>query len=132
MKVSSRLFVSPARAIALIAAVTIAIIILFTANITITNAQQQPPPTSEQPAVTQQNPTLVQSTRDSFRVQVPEGWVTHDMKNTGFTLLAEVFQGYGILAQLCPEEQQQAQALPNVGSSGTYRSSSCQQAREEE
>src|SRR5215218_806134 len=129
MKVSSRLFVSPARAIALIAAATIAIILLA-ANITITNAQQQPPPTSEQPAVTQQNPTLVQSTRDSFRVRMPEGWVIHDMKNTGFILVAEVLQGYGILAQLCPQEQQQA-ASTNVGSGGGTYSSSCQQAREE-
>jgi PKD repeat protein len=129
MRVSSRLLLPPAMAIAQIAAAIA--IILLAADITITNAQQQqPPPTSQQAAVTQQNPTLVQSTRDSFRVRMPEGWVIHDMKNTGFTLVAEVLQGYGILAQLCPQEQQQA-ASTNVGSGGGTYSSSCQQAREE-
>jgi PKD repeat protein len=125
MRVSSRLLLSPAMAIALIAA-AIAIILLAT-NITITNAQQQLP--TSQSAVTQ-NPTLFQSTKDSFRVLVPEGWVIQNVDNTGFALLSEVLQGYGILAQLCPQEEQQQAALTNVGSGGTYRSS-CQQAREE-
>ncbi len=105
---------SPATALALTAAV--AIVILFTANnVTITNAQQpqQPQPTS-QPAVTQnRTSSIFQSTEDGFRVQVPDGWVIHDMKNTGFSLLTEVLQGYGVLAQLCPEEQQQT--VRNVG-----------------
>jgi PKD repeat protein len=123
MRVSSRLLLSPVIAIAPTAA-TVAII-LFTVNVIVINAQQLP--TSQQPAVTQ-NPTLFQSARDNFRLRVPEGWEIHDIKNTGFTLLTEVLQGYGILAQLCPQGQQQAAS--NVGSGGTY-SSSCQQAGEE-
>jgi PKD repeat protein len=124
MRVSPWLLLSPAMAIALtVAAIAI---ILLAPDIIITNAQQQLP--TSQPAVTQ-NAALFQSRGDSFRVQVPKGWVIHDMNNTGFTLLAEVLQGYGILAQLCPQQQQQA-ALANVDSGGTY-SSSCQQAQEE-
>nr|MDQ3968676.1 hypothetical protein [Thermoproteota archaeon] len=75
--------------------------------------------------------SLFESTLDSFRVQVPEGWVIQDVNNTGFILAAEVTEGYGILAQLCPadgggggeEERQQQQqgAFTNVSSG------SCQQ-----
>src|SRR5215204_366833 len=126
MTVSSRLLVSPVKAIALTAAVVVAIaIILLAPNITITNAQQQPP--TSQPSVTQ-SPTLL-SAKDSFRVQLPEGWLIQDVNNTGFTLAAEVLQGYGILAELCPQEQEQS-VLRNVGGSNAYIGS-CQQAREE-
>jgi hypothetical protein len=116
MRLSLPLMVSPAMAIGLTAAIAI---ILFAANFTITNAQQQQ--LTSQPAATL-NGTTFQSIEDGFRVQVPQGWVVHDMENTGFTLLEEVMQGYGILAQLCPEEQQQ-QTLRNVGGS---TSSSCE------
>jgi PKD repeat protein len=123
MGVSYESLVSPALKISL-AAVAIAIILLA-ADITITNAQQQL--TSQQAAITQ-NPTLFQSARDSFRVQVPQGWVIHDVNNTGFILAAEMLEGYGILAQLCPEGQQAA--FSNVSSGGT-NNRSCQQARDE-
>jgi PKD repeat protein len=123
MRVSSRLLVSPAMAIAL-AAPVIAFIFLAP-NFTITSAQQQLP--TSQPSVTQ-NPTLL-SAKDSFRVQLPEGWVIQDVNNTGFTLAAEVLQGYGILAQLCPQEQ--GQSVPsNISRSSSY-TGSCQHAREE-
>src|SRR5215211_5011926 len=127
MGVSYESLVSPALKISL-AAVAIAIILLA-ANITITNAQQQQL-TSQQAAITQ-NPTLFQSARDSFRVQVPQGWVIHDVKNSGFILAAEVLEGYGILAQLCPEGQQAQQAAFSNVSSGGANNGSCQQAREE-
>ena len=80
-----------------------------------------------QPAAIQ-NTTSFQSTDDGFSVQVPEGWVIHDVDNTGFVLLEEeTTQGYGILAQLCPEEEQQQQpTLPNVDSSDDTFSSSCE------
>jgi hypothetical protein len=80
-----------------------------------------------QPAAIQ-NTTSFQSTDDGFSVQVPEGWVIHDVDNTGFVLLEEeATQGYGILAQLCPEEEQQQQpTLPNVDSSDDTFSSSCE------
>src|SRR5215213_3411886 len=125
MGVSYESLVSPALKISL-AAVAIAIILLA-ADITITNAQQL---TSQQAAITQ-NPTLFQSARDSFRVQVPQGWVIHDVKNSGFILAAEVLEGYGILAQLCPEGQQAQQAAFSNVSSGDANNGSCQQAREE-
>src|SRR5215204_4622417 len=111
MTVSSRLLVSPVKAIALTAAVVVAIaIILLAPNITITNAQQQQQPLiSQPPAVTQNGTTLFQSTEDSFRLQVPEGWIIHDVNNTGSTFSEESTQGYGILAQLCPQEEGQGQ-----------------------
>jgi plastocyanin len=104
---------------------TIASIVFF-GNALIANAQPSQRITS-QPGMPQEEDRTFQSMSDSFSVLVPEGWVIQDMNNTGFTLLAEVLQGYGILAQLCPQEQQQ-QALTNVGN-GTYQGS-CQEAQE--
>jgi PKD repeat protein len=55
---------------------------------------------------------------------VPEGWIIHDVNNTGSTFSEESTQGYGILAQLCPQEEGQGQggaAAPpsnNVSGSG--------------
>jgi PKD repeat protein len=129
MRVSSRLSMSQAKAIALTATVVAIAIILLAANFITTYAQQQQQQQTQtsQPAATQ-SPTLL-SAKDSFRVQLPEGWVIQDMNNTGFTLAAEVLQGYGILAQLCPQEQQQS-SLPSVGGSNRYIGN-CQQAQEE-
>ena len=129
MRVSSRLSMSPAKAIALTATVVAIAIILLAANFITTYAQQQQQQQTQtsQPAATQ-SPTLL-SAKDSFRVQLPEGWVIQDMNNTGFTLAAEVLQGYGILAQLCPQEQQQS-SLPSVEGSSRYIGN-CQQAQEE-
>jgi PKD repeat protein len=120
---------SPAKTIALTATVVAIAIILLAANFITTYAQQQQQQQTQtsQPAATQ-SPTLL-SAKDSFRVQLPEGWVIQDMNNTGFTLAAEVLQGYGILAQLCPQEQQQS-SLPSVGGSNRYIGN-CQQAQEE-
>src|SRR5215204_5205043 len=126
MGVSYESLVSPALKISL-AAVAIAIILLA-ADITISNEQQQL--TGQQAAITQ-NPTLFQSARDSFRVQVPQGWVIHDVNNTGFILATEVLEDYGILAQLCPEGQQAQQAAFSNVSTGGADNRSCQQAREE-
>src|SRR5829696_9345923 len=133
MTVSSRLLVSPAKAIALTAVVIVAIaIILLAPNITITNAQQQQQPLiSQPPAVTQNGTTLFQSTEDSFRLQVPEGWIIHDVNNTGSTLSEESRQGYGILAQLCPQGEEQGgqgAALANnvSGSAGGGNTVHCQ------
>jgi hypothetical protein len=79
--------------------------------------------------------TLFESTNDSFRVQLPEGWVIQDVNNTGSILIQESTQGYGILAQLCPEGgegQQQQQALINVITTTTFSSSSCQQQQQQQ
>jgi PKD repeat protein len=113
--------------IGLTSAVVVAIaIILFAANVTIINAQQL----TNQPSVTQNGTRLFESTEDSFRLQVPEGWVIHDVNNTGSILSEESTQGYGILAQLCPQEQQQRQqaAIPNAGSNSSDTFSSCNQS----
>jgi PKD repeat protein len=123
MGVSPRLSVSPAISIVLTALV-IAVIFLAPNFIT-TSAQQQQ--STSQPLGTQ-SPTLL-SAKDSFRVQLPEGWVIQDINNTGFTLAAEVLQGYGVLAQLCPREQEQS-VLSNVSDSNRYIGN-CQHAREE-
>jgi plastocyanin len=104
---------------------TIASIVLF-GNALIANAQPSQLITS-QPGMPQEEDRTFQSMSDSFSVLVPEGWVIQDANNTGFRLLAEVLQGYGILAQLCPQEQQQL-ALTNVGNA-TYQGS-CQEAQE--
>src|SRR5918995_1471725 len=74
--------------------------------------------TSSQPAAIEST-RLFQSTNDSFSIQVPQGWIIQDVNNTGSELSEEATQGYDILAQLCPEEeQQQALTLPDVGGGG--------------
>jgi len=126
MRISCPLFESKTKATAL-AAVAMIMVALLPANVTIINAQQQQEQISTaQPAT----PALFESAKDSFRVQLPEGWVVQDINNTGFTLAAEVLQGYGLLAQLCPEgeEAQQQGGLTNVSSGN----SSCQQQGQEE
>jgi PKD repeat protein len=138
MNLSLRILVSPAKVIALTAATAAIAMIFLTPNFTITNAQQLPQ-TGQQSSSMPQSPTLLNS-KDSFRVNLPEGWVIQDINNTGFTLAAEVLQGYGLLAQLCPQQEQQREqqaALSNVsGSSSTTTTSnryigSCQDAGEE-
>jgi hypothetical protein len=128
MRVSCPLFESKTKATAL-AAVAMIMIALLPANVTITSAQQE----QEQMSTTGQpaTPALFESAKDSFRVQLPEGWVVQDVNNTGFTLAAEVLQGYGLLAQLCPGgegAQQQQGGLTNDSSAD----SSCQQQGQEE
>jgi hypothetical protein len=127
MRVSCPLFESKVKATAL-AVVAMIMVALLPANLTITNAQQQ----QEQMSTTGRpaTPALFESAKDSFRVQLPEGWVIQDVNNTGFTLAAEVLQGYGVLAQLCPEGEgaQQQGGLTNL----TSGDSSCQQEGQEE
>ena len=133
MRVSSRSLVSPAMTIGITLVAVLAIaIILLAPNITITNAQQQEPLISRPPTAVSQNGTrLVEDAEDSFRLQVPEGWIIHDVNNTGSILSEESTQGYGILAQLCPQEQQQQQqraALPNAGGNSSRTFNSCDQS----
>ena len=139
MRMSSRSLVSSSKRMGLAAVVVATAIILFTPNITVINAQQL----TNQPAKgTQNGTTLFESAEDSFRLQVPQGWVIHDMNNTGFTLASEVLEGYGILAELCPDDeegdggggggQQKEQALTNVSSSSSISNSrrNCQQLQQ--
>jgi hypothetical protein len=100
-------------------------VLLLASNFTITNAQEESttqPAEIVNPITAVAATTTFQSTNDSFRIQVPEGWVIQDLNNTGSASLEEATQGYGILAQLCPEEQQGA-VLTNTSAS-TNRSSS--------
>jgi PKD repeat protein len=119
MRVSSRLLISPVNVIILTTAVLAIAVILLASNITLTYAQQQQQqPLTGQSAVTQNGTTVFQSTADGVRLEVPEGWVINDVNNTGSTLSEETTQGYGILAQLCPEEEEQQAAVSNVSGSG--------------
>jgi hypothetical protein len=112
--------------IGLASAVVAIATILFAANVTIINAQQL----TNQPAVSQNGIRSFESAEDSFRVQVPEGWIIHNVNNTGLALSDESTQGYGILAQLCPQEQQRQQqaAIPNAGNNSSDTLSSCDQS----
>jgi PKD repeat protein len=138
MYFSFRIFIPSAKVTSLILATAIAMVYLAP-NFTITSAQQLP--NSQQSSITQ-SPTLLNS-KDSFRVKLPEGWVIQDINNTGFTLAAEALEGYGLLAELCPHQQEQS-ALSSTsvtGSSTTTTTTpstttanrytgSCQHARE--
>src|SRR5829696_1926384 len=118
---------------------TIAIVtavVLLASNFTIINAQQQS--VTSQPSAIENGittaATTFQSTNDSFSIQVPQGWVIQDLNNTGSALLNESSQGYGILAQLCPEEEQQGAPLTNNASGGSSTdstSNSCRGSQEE-
>ncbi len=85
----------------------------------------------------QQQQQQFQSTNDSFSVQVPFGWVIHDVNNTGSESLEEASKGYGILAQLCTEEEQQQLqgTVPSTnasdGSTNNSTTNNCQRAQEE-
>ena len=129
-------------------------VILFAANIQITNADQQHRQHQQQqgglfrlflqqlltsePATVENgtSATTFQSTNDSFRVQVPQDWIIQDRNNTDFSLAAEVLRGYGLLAQFCPAEQQGALIVDasgntsDVSNSISDNSSSCQRAQE--
>jgi plastocyanin len=130
MRKSSSLLLS-VLTIAVIMISTIASIVLFS-NVLIANAQQPSQLITSQPGTPQGAERTFQSISDSFSVLVPDGWIIQDVNNTSFRLLAEVLQGYGVLAQLCPQEQQQQeqQALSNVSGSSTYNGS-CQEAQED-
>src|SRR5215212_5447934 len=141
MITSSPLLGSPAMTKALTATIAF---ILLAANFTITNAQplqqqQLTSPTGEiRNTTTSTATTTFQSTNDSFSIQVPDGWVIQDLNNTGSALLNESSQGYGLLAQFCPEEEQQQEGAvslrnasggsPNSNISGSVNS--CQGAQQ--
>src|SRR5215204_1879250 len=144
MITSSPLLGSPAMTKALTATIAF---ILLAANFTIINAQplQQQQLTSTTGEIrntttsTATAATTFQSTDDdSFSIQVPQGWIIQDLNNTDSALLNESSQGYGMLAQLCPEGEQQQQGAvslrnasggsPNSNISGS--GNSCQGAQE--
>src|SRR5215217_7651867 len=129
MRASSRSLVSPAMTIGINLVAVLAIAIILLAPNIITNAQQEPLISRPPKAVSQNGTRLVEDAEDSFRLQVPEGWIIHDVNNTGSILSEESTQGYGILAQLCPQEQQQQRAaLPNAGGNSSRTFNSCDQS----
>ncbi len=143
MRIPYPLFEFKLKAIPLTTAAAIIMVVLLPANVTITNAQQQGEEqqlSTRQPATapvsqngTNATGTSFESIKDSFRVRLPEGWVIQDVNNTGFTLAAEVLQGYGILAQLCPGEEEEGQQQGTVtDSSSISTSSDCQQQEAQE
>src|SRR5215208_2535024 len=133
IRMFSPLLVSSSTASGLAVTAIAIVVILLASTVTIINAQQLEQLTSEPSAI--QIRTIAENTKDSFRVQVPQGWVIHDVNNTGFALMAEVLDGVGILAQLCPEKEQQLAVLPNAGGnasvSNNNNNSSCRGAQEE-
>jgi hypothetical protein len=89
---------------------------------------------SQQPAAAaiESTTTFFQSANDSFGIQIPQGWIIQDVNNTGSALLEEATQGYGRLAQLCPEKEEEEQqgaapaTLPNAAGSGGGDTLSCE------
>src|SRR5215218_2313646 len=114
MRTSSSLLASSGMAIG-VTAIAIAVMLLAS-NFTIINAQQV---TSQPGEIENGITTTFQSTSDSFSIQVPSGWIIQDIDNAGPAQLDEVRQGYGILVQLCPEEQQGAAATASNASGGS-------------
>jgi hypothetical protein len=125
------LLVSSAMTRALTAAVAA---ILVVSNFTMINAQQLASQPEEIDNGITAAPTTFQSISDGFTLQVPDGWVIQDANNTGSSLEDEIRLGYGILAQLCTEEQQGAvlsNASNSRNSNSTINSNSCQGPQEE-
>ena len=111
--------------------------ILLVSNVTIIYAQQELAGRPSAIEIGIAATTTVQSTNDSFRVQVPQGWGIDDVNNTGLTLGVELLQGYGILAQLCPMEQQlRGAAIPSASGktstgSNSKTNNSCRGAQDQ-
>src|SRR5918998_4606206 len=115
-------------------AIAIAVILLGS-NFTVISAQQQQltSGTGEIDNAAGIGATPFQSTSDSFSIEVPNGWIVADLNNTGFELSEELRRGYGLLAELCPEQQQGAQAPAGAANAAnsTTTNNSCQGAQEE-
>jgi hypothetical protein len=116
-------------------------LILLASNFTVIDAQQQQQMTSQpeelENAITTPAATIFQSANDSFRIQVPDGWIARDINNSTSAMSEETRLGYGLLAQLCSEEEQQQGAggvSTNASGSASNNINSndrCQRAQEE-
>lgn len=115
MQMSLRLLSSSESVKKVTAAVAI-VVIFMASNIVGVSAQQQeqvtiPQSANESGATATTTAASFESKHDNFKLQLPPGWVVQDLNNTGFTLGVEVSKGYGLLAQVCPIDDQ-AMALP--------------------
>ena len=81
--------------------------------------------TSIQPA-TIETTTPFQSIDGGFRLRVPHGWIIQDVDNAGSTLSEATARGYVLLAQLCPDEEEQRQGPPSPNVGGDGEMFSCQ------
>lgn len=117
-------------------------LILLASNFTVIDAQQQGQLASQPEelgnGITTPSATIFQSTNDSFRIQVPDGWIAHDINNSTAAMSEEITLGYGLLAQLCSQEEQQQGAggistntSGSTSNSNTSNNNSCQGVQEE-
>jgi hypothetical protein len=142
---SSSLPVSSTPVIGLTLAIAV---ILLASNFTIINAQQQQQQLTSQAGelgnrtaaatttTTTANAAIFQGTNDSFSIQVSDGWIIHDVNNTGSVLSDETRLGYGLLAQLCLEEEHQQRGASfssnaSASTNNTSNNNSCQGSQEE-
>ncbi|MDQ3873699.1 MAG: PKD domain-containing protein [Thermoproteota archaeon] len=102
-----------------------AIDLTMTANAQEPSQQQQQQSSNQTTAV--ESGTPYQNTIDKFKVLVPTGWVIQATNNTGSTLESETQQGYGLLAQLCPQgNKQQGDRSYVNGSTYSGNTANCQ------
>src|SRR5918999_1855486 len=119
-------------------------VILLASNFTVIDAQQQQQgQLTSQPedlgnGITTPAATIFHSANDSFRIQIPDGWIAHDINNSTSAMTEETRLGYGLIAQLCSQEEQQQGAggvsTNTAGSTNNDNTSSnnrCQGAQEE-
>src|SRR5918997_186327 len=120
-------------------------LILLASNFTVIDAQQQQQQgqLTSQPeelgnGITPLAATIFQSANDSFRIQIPDGWITHDISNSTSAMTEETRLGYGLIAQLCSQEEQQqgaggvsANTAGSTNNDNTSSNNSCQGAQEE-
>jgi hypothetical protein len=113
-------------------------VILLASNFTIIDAQQQLGQPTSQPeeagnGTTVSPATIFQSANDSFSIQVPDGWIVDDINNSTSAMSEETRLGYGVIAQLCSQEEQQLgrEAFSTSANASISNNNSCQGAQEE-
>ena len=119
-------------------------VILLASNFTVIDAQQQQQgQLTSQPedlgnGITTPAATIFHSANDSFRIQIPDGWIAHDINNSTSAMTEETRLGYGLIAQLCSQEEQQqgaggvsANTAGSTNNDNTSSNNRCQGAQEE-
>src|SRR5918992_818462 len=121
-------------------------VILLASNFTVIDAQQQQQQQGQltsQPedlgnGITTPAATIFHSANDSFRIQIPDGWIAHDINNSTSAMTEETRLGYGLIAQLCSQEEQQqgaggvsANTAGSTNNDNTSSNNRCQGAQEE-